>query len=544
MKGFGGFLTRKLHLIMDSAKEIRIQSLPMNTRLFLFRIVLVFTIIMGAVFILLVSGVFTAGLSHDERLVRNDLACLTRDINISLQSISKNTVAFSKSVSESIETQLLSQGKDVSDLKNDPELIDSVLTKTFGKALLGLLSSKSSGVVIILDGTMSPIRLAAEIFKAGLYLKDMEPTEKDPFIPNIQMLKGYPDIALDNPLPLHAKWSPEFDIRETPYYKIPIQATSQKNLPISDSYYWTPPFTMDETNEQVILCVAPLIDSKGNVFGISGFEVDSTFFSQSYPPRNTKYSRTLGMLFTQTGGVNTVQNPMLSGKHSPDSDSIRDGTLGITNNKKSFSTYQENKGEEFLGFHNYISLYPQGSPFLNDRWAVAVIIPKGDIVNSVSRLNLVLSSLIIILLVIGIVLSLLLSRGYTKPIFQGIDKIRPTGSGGDAKTNIRETGGSVEFPASQNRTPVRKKGQAQQQALPPMLSQFMDNINTLSPAERDVFDLYAQNYTAKEIADTLSISINTVKTHTGRIYSKIDVSSRKELILYINMLRDFGQQLV
>ena len=107
MKGFGGFLTRKLHLIMDSAKEIRIQSLPMNTRLFLFRIVLVFTIIMGAVFILLVSGVFTAGLSHDERLVRNDLACLTRDINISLQSISKNTVAFSKSVSESIETQLL-----------------------------------------------------------------------------------------------------------------------------------------------------------------------------------------------------------------------------------------------------------------------------------------------------------------------------------------------------------------------------------------------------------------------------------------------------
>jgi hypothetical protein len=85
--------------------------------------------------------------------VKNDLACLTRDININFQSISKNTVAFSKSVSESIENHLLSQGKDVSDLKNNPELIEDVLTKVFGKALLGLLSSKSSGVVIILPWT-------------------------------------------------------------------------------------------------------------------------------------------------------------------------------------------------------------------------------------------------------------------------------------------------------------------------------------------------------------------------------------------------------
>ena len=299
---------------------------------------------------------------------------------------------------------------------------------------------------------------------------------------------------------------------------------------------------MDETNENVILCVAPLIDSKGNVFGISGFEIDSTLFRLSYPPRNTKYSRTVGMFFTQINGIDAVQNHMLSGKHSVDNSPVKDGALNITNSKKSFSAYQGNRGEPFLGFHNYISLYPQGSPFINQRWGVAVMIPKEDITKSVSHLNIVLFSLTIGLLVIGIALSILLSRCYTKPVTQGADKITSTESGAGTSTNNIHVDDLEKLFVHQNRISASKNDQ--QHILPPMLSQFMENIKTLSPAERDVFDLYAQNYTAKEIADTLSISINTVKTHTGRIYSKIDISSRKELILYINMLRDFGHQLM
>ena len=170
------------------------------------------------------------------------------------------------------------------------------------------------------------------------------------------------------------------------------------------------------------------------------------------------------------------------------------------------------------------------------------MIPKEDITKSVSHLNIGLFSLTIGLLVIGIALSILLSRCYTKPVTQGADKITSTESGAGTSTNNIHVDDLEKLFVHQNRISASKNDQ--QHILPPMLSQFMENIKTLSPAERDVFDLYAQNYTAKEIADTLSISINTVKTHTGRIYSKIDISSRKELILYINMLRDFGHQLM
>jgi DNA-binding CsgD family transcriptional regulator len=64
------------------------------------------------------------------------------------------------------------------------------------------------------------------------------------------------------------------------------------------------------------------------------------------------------------------------------------------------------------------------------------------------------------------------------------------------------------------------------------------NIKTLSPAERAVFNLYMEGYTAQEIAKILCLSINTIKTHNKRIYSKLNVTSRKELLVYVKMMQE------
>ncbi|GHA35180.1 hypothetical protein GCM10007103_15910 [Salinimicrobium marinum] len=53
----------------------------------------------------------------------------------------------------------------------------------------------------------------------------------------------------------------------------------------------------------------------------------------------------------------------------------------------------------------------------------------------------------------------------------------------------------------------------------------------LSKQENNVKDLIMQGKTNKEIAAELFISISTVKTHTSNIYSKLNVSNRKELLL-------------
>jgi LuxR family maltose regulon positive regulatory protein len=50
----------------------------------------------------------------------------------------------------------------------------------------------------------------------------------------------------------------------------------------------------------------------------------------------------------------------------------------------------------------------------------------------------------------------------------------------------------------------------------------------LTDREQEILDLLAAGLTNREIADTLAISPETVKKHTGSIYGKLGVSNRTE----------------
>ncbi len=65
----------------------------------------------------------------------------------------------------------------------------------------------------------------------------------------------------------------------------------------------------------------------------------------------------------------------------------------------------------------------------------------------------------------------------------------------------------------------------------------------MSPAEQSVFHLYAKGLSYKEIAEQMYLSINTIKTHSKRIFAKLGISSREELLLYINMLKEIGVEI-
>ncbi len=53
----------------------------------------------------------------------------------------------------------------------------------------------------------------------------------------------------------------------------------------------------------------------------------------------------------------------------------------------------------------------------------------------------------------------------------------------------------------------------------------------LSERETEVLGYLTKGYSGKEIADKMSVSINTVKTHLRHIYQKLHVRSRTEILL-------------
>lgn len=58
---------------------------------------------------------------------------------------------------------------------------------------------------------------------------------------------------------------------------------------------------------------------------------------------------------------------------------------------------------------------------------------------------------------------------------------------------------------------------------------FLAGVAGLTKTERMIFDLYTMGKSTREIMETLNIKENTLKFHNKNIYSKLEVSSRKQL---------------
>ncbi len=534
-------LFAKIEFLKQELKKPGINGTPMILRLFLFLIVLVLTIFLGVIAILFITGTFTAGMSESQRMFENELLHASQDISKQYGEISIQAIEFSKELSRSIEDKTNKLGIPVSNLQKHPELLEEVISAELDRSLFCLQRTKSSGVFFILNATINPALDNADDSRAGLYIKNMEPNIINSTSPTIIIMHGMPSISRNASLSLHAQWNMEFDVSNAPYYHLPMNtARANRNLPLSRLYYWSPKLTLPNTSEEVMLCSIPLIDSQGNVFGVCGIEISTMLFKLTHMPNNSIYNRLFCVLSPTTEGTIKLQESMFSGGYSARIISKGNDTLKISENRRSFYSYR-NEDSSFVGIHAPVHLYPKGSAYQNEQWTVAIMIPEDDLVSSITKLNLSLIGLLMILVILGIIASYVLSQRFLKPITEGLDMIKSADLSAAPRTKIAEIDDLISFLAAHNEELYER---ARQENLSlTILDEFLENIKTLSPAERSVFDLYAKDHNAKEIAEILCLSINTIKTHSKRIYTKLNVTSREELLLYVNMLNEIGNKI-
>lgn len=67
---------------------------------------------------------------------------------------------------------------------------------------------------------------------------------------------------------------------------------------------------------------------------------------------------------------------------------------------------------------------------------------------------------------------------------------------------------------------------------PRKISKKEQRYNDLSNREREVFQLLAEGYTTKEVADLLCVSVSTVKTHRINIMEKLGIRTNAQLIRF------------
>ncbi|MBR4868630.1 MAG: helix-turn-helix domain-containing protein [Clostridia bacterium] len=62
------------------------------------------------------------------------------------------------------------------------------------------------------------------------------------------------------------------------------------------------------------------------------------------------------------------------------------------------------------------------------------------------------------------------------------------------------------------------------------LQTYQNGLDSLTPTETTIYEAYLARMTTKEILANLNIKENTLKFHNRNIYSKLGVSSRRELM--------------
>jgi len=63
-----------------------------------------------------------------------------------------------------------------------------------------------------------------------------------------------------------------------------------------------------------------------------------------------------------------------------------------------------------------------------------------------------------------------------------------------------------------------------------------EKFKQLSNREREVFQLIAEGHSTRQIADTLNVSVSTVKSHRGKIMLKLGVDTHMQLIRFAMQL--------
>jgi len=63
---------------------------------------------------------------------------------------------------------------------------------------------------------------------------------------------------------------------------------------------------------------------------------------------------------------------------------------------------------------------------------------------------------------------------------------------------------------------------------------FFEELSVLTPREREIFDMLLDGAIPKEIAHSLNVSYNTVKTHQMRLYQKLGVHTIRDMVSKFN----------
>ena len=501
--------------------SIQRKSIRMQRRLFLYWSVMLLVVLSIFLVVLNIAGVFSALDKDMQQILSVRQKNVVSDLSQQFDKITAQGVAISEQSSAFISNDLFTDP--VASLNNEPERIGEMEALLYGYLVTSLQSAPCSGTYLILDATTNSQAPGAEVSRAGLYLRLANLSSKGAANQDVVLYRGVPDVAREHQLELHNRWKLEFDISNVSGYEEMIDRPVGR---LAESAVWTQRIRLTDTWENVMLLMVPIQGNDGSVLGVCGLELSELYFMLSYPSERSSF-----------GSMVTLLAPMeedellLSKAMAGQLEETYLNTEDVLQVKRGeyFNQYI-GKNQTFLGVHTKMSLRMADGSQL---YAVTLIPQDGYLQASFLKW-IVWTAGTAVILVILLVLSIYLSCSFAQPISHSLESIRSEGFMCRESSGVSEIDELFDF----IQTKMQAAGRPQ---LPSNIEELFDSFaqraTCLTPTEHNILKYYADGKGISEVAEQACISINTVRRHNANIYQKLEVGSREELLLYIELFR-------
>ena len=508
---------RKIKDIQEHAKN---RGISLERRLFLYWLIMVLAVMAAVFVVLIVAGVF----SNDARKLGGTLSVqqknTTMTFNKLIDTLNAQNLALSEQITREVADILETEERTFKDLDNNPELITRIEERMCFYLQTIVRSRSCSGAYFILDATTNTEAPGADRSRMGLYLRSGNVGTDGMANQYITFFRGVADVARKENIQMHNRWNLEFDIDNVPGYEILMDFDGKRIL---DSCYLSNRVTLSGTWEQVVLLSVPVV-LEGKVRGVCGVELSELFFN---------------LVESSYGNMVTVVAPiadkrlLLDGAISGKTDGTyftTDGTLLIKNGEH-YNTYSDGS-RTYFGNHIVIPKAVDGRSDLT----LVTLVPEISYQSSVAKNRTFWLCGGLGFLVLMLLAAMFLTRRFMLPIQKQIRALK------DQKEPQEESNsGIIEIDELLAYMHARQAKPDEESKMPPGMEElffdFARRVETLTPMERTVLQYYINGFSVNEIAEKEFISLSTVRKHNSNINRKLGVSTREELLLYIDMFR-------
>ena len=537
----------KLTSLLQIFSQYRLAGSTLRRRLFLYFISSVALILALILLLLNLFGILNPTNAQLMNTMESNLSVFCSQVTHDTDKVAAYAISFASHLEDNIQNYLTEQNLSFDELRDNTGAITALQSQLYDTVYLHMQLAPSSGVFYLLDTTVNS-RSEVPLYN-GIYLKYINLVSESTVNNEFTLYRGSYATGKEHGITFHSGWQNEM---QTDFFNVFADTFTD-----GVHYALSPAVKIPDTWERARYVYVPIHDMQENVIGVCGFEINDLYFQLMNKAEND--------------GADPIVYALLDDRSGTYSGQFSINQYGIADNAESGIRIYEKKGLSYFDFGTDTCVGKTCEVMIGgEGYLAAIMLPKDVFDNRIRHGQFHATVIILIVILTAFICCVVISRKYVSPILKKLEQVRSRG-GDVSHLSIPEIDDLIDYLEARDigyeqrlrdlesaKHAAEEEAARAKEAYEKALSDyeiaqreiqsladdrrhdivledfefFICNLGSLTPKEYSIYELYIEGKTAKEIMEILDIKENTMKFHNKNIYSKLGISSRKQLLKF------------